>query len=369
MDSKPKIAFANTLRGIAALAVVLSHYYGVFWLDRPLVEVYANTPLLTVTAQDNPAVIALVNSIPFLNWGAYGVALFFLISGFVIPFSLQKIDRVNFLINRLFRILPTYVVGFSISLLAVFLSSQYFARQWPYRFQEVLIHYFPGMRDLLWSRHIDGIIWTLEVEIKFYMLCAIFIFWFRQKSLKIFFIPVCLFLAALYLNEKSPAMAIIPWRLTVTYLLESQYVIYMFIGVLLHYLYQGKVKVYVAWLGILILYVLFYIQWSVGPYGDSLALAWSYLFALATFAFAFYFPKLFKGNRIFDFLANISYPLYVVHGVFGYVALRILLDAGLNAETSLALVTACSLFLAWLIHVLVERPAQLLGKRLRAYFN
>ena len=222
MDSKPKIAFANTLRGIAALAVVIAHHYGVFWFGRPLVVIYTNAPLLNEIAQPNPTFIEWLNLVPIFNWGAYGVALFFLISGFVIPFSLEKISRINFLINRFFRIAPTYVVGFSVCLLAVWVSSHYFSREWPFRLQEVLIHYLPGIRDLLWSRHIDGIIWTLEVEIKFYILCAIFIFWFRQKSLKVFFIPVFLFLAALYLNEKSSAMAIMPWRLTVTYLLESQ---------------------------------------------------------------------------------------------------------------------------------------------------
>jgi peptidoglycan/LPS O-acetylase OafA/YrhL len=143
----------------------------------------------------------------------------------------------------------------------------------------------------------------------------------------------------------------------------------MFIGVLLNYLYQGKLMTYVAWSGILILFVLFYAQWSVGPYGDSLALAWSYLFALSTFSFAYYFPNLFKGNRVFDFLANISYPLYVVHGVFGYVGLRIMLDLGLNAEASLVLVTSSCLLLAWFIHVLIERPTQRLGKRLGNRFN
>lgn len=101
----------------------------------------------------------------FLIGGGYGVALFFLISGFVIPFSLRKSGFLEFLVSRMFRIVPTYFFGFTITLLAIFLCSCYFGRDWPFSYREIFIHYIPGIRDLFWTRGIDGIIWTLERQL------------------------------------------------------------------------------------------------------------------------------------------------------------------------------------------------------------
>jgi peptidoglycan/LPS O-acetylase OafA/YrhL len=224
----------------------------------------------------------------------------------------------------------------------------------------------------MWSRGIDGIVWTLEIETKFYFLCALLIVWFRQQSLKVFVAPVVLFALALCLNGMIPGWGnsnASAWRLAMTYMTVSQYIIYMFIGVMFHYLYREKIDANKACLGIGGLFVLFCIHWWVGPYAASFGVAWSYAAALLSFAFAYSFPNLFKSNRVFDFLADISYPLYVSHGVAGYVALQIMLDKGFKAWASLLLVTTVCLFLSWLLHVLVEDPSQALGKRLAAKLN
>jgi len=367
MRPNARVDFANTLRGFAALSVVIAHYSGVFWTNRAGVEALTNAPALPLATHAIPNYISWLHAFPVFSWGAYGVALFFVISGFVIPFSIQKVSWIGFSINRFFRIVPTYVAGFSITLLAIFLSTEYFSREWPFSLREILIHYIPGISDILWSRGIDGIVWTLEVEMKFYIVCAVLIVWLRQCSLKVFFAPVVLFAFALYLNVmlpewgKSNASA---YRMAMTYLLCSQYIIYMFIGVMFHYLHRNKIAVGKAYLGIGGLFVLFCIHWWVGPYSLSISAAWSYAFALMTFAFAYSFQNFFNANRVVDFLADISYPIYVVHGVAGYVALRIMLDKGLKAWVSLLLVTTGSLFLSWLLHLLVECPSQSYGKRL-----
>ena len=369
MQGKSRIDFANTLRGFAALAVVISHYYGVFWSSRAAVEAITNAPALSLETHPIPRYISWLHVFPIFNWRAYGVALFFIISGFVIPFSLQKMGWVGFAINRILRIMPTYFVGFSITLLAILISSEYFSREWPFSVREVLIHYIPGIRDIMWSRGIDGIVWTLEIEMKFYLICALLIMWFRQQSLKLFFAPVALFAFALYLNGMIPVWGKTnawAFQLAMTYMTVSQYIIYMFIGVLFHYLYCGKIEANKAYLGVGCLFCMFCIHWWAGPYSANLGVAWSYAFALLTFAFAYSFPSLFKSNRVFDFLADISYPLYVIHGVAGYVALRIMLDMGFKAWVSLLIVTAICLFLSWLLHVLIESSTQKLGKSLAA---
>jgi len=364
---KDRIEYANTLRGMAALAVIVSHYYGVFWLAQPAVESLTNIPALSFDGIPIPQYILWLHKLDLSNFGAYGVALFFLISGFVIPFSLHKSTWLGFLTNRIFRIYPVYIVGFTITLLAIAIGSHVSHRSWPFSHNEVLIHYIPGVRDLLWSRNIDGIIWTLEIEIKFYLICALLISLFRKNSLKVFFTPAVLFIAAILLNhfitELSQANSTF-YHLSLTYIFSSQFIIFMFIGVTLNYLHIKKLPPDKAYLIISVLFLLFCIQWSIGPYKASIYTAWSYLFAIITFLFANTFQNPFRGNSIFNFFANISYPLYVIHGVAGYTALSIMLKAGVNPSTSLMFVTITAFLLAYLIHRFVELPSQVIGKRL-----
>lgn len=64
-----------------------------------------------------------------------------------------------------------------------------------------MIHYIPGIRDVMWSRGIDGIVWTLEIEMKFYLVCSALIVWFREQSLKVFFAPIGFFFSLFILIE------------------------------------------------------------------------------------------------------------------------------------------------------------------------
>jgi len=46
---------------------------------------------------------------PGIYKGGFGVALFFLISGFVIPFSFLRYTRTGFAIARILRLWPAYM--------------------------------------------------------------------------------------------------------------------------------------------------------------------------------------------------------------------------------------------------------------------
>ena len=369
MPGAARIEFANTLRGFAAIAVMISHYLGFFGPGRDLIAAIINAPSLSLDRQPIPIYMEWFFNIPVVSLGAFGVALFFIISGFVIPFSLQNLGWLEFSVSRFFRIVPTYVAGFSVTLLALFFSTTYFSNAWPHSPLEILVHYVPGIRDVLWSKHIDFIVWTLEIEMKFYFVCALMAVWFRRYSLKVFLLPIVLFLLSLCLDRLVPGWSTsnaLAYRLGMTFILSSQYLIFMFTGVAFHYLYRGKIDPVRAALFVGALFALFCTHWWAGPYSAGFGVARSYAAAVLTFVFAYTFPGIFKGNRLFDFLADISYPLYVIHGVAGYVALRILLDKGVGPWPSLFVVTVGCLVASSLLHVLVERPSQALGKRLAA---
>ena len=260
--SHKKIEFANTLRGIAAISVLVAHYCGVFWTSPPTVSALTNAPLLTV--QDMPipyyiSAIQLVNYFNF-NYGAFGVGLFFLVSGFVIPISLERKGLLDFVANRFLRIFPTYFVGFGVTLLALLLSCYYFDVEWLYTRDEILIHFIPGLRDLFWSKSIDGIVWTIEVELKFYILCAICIVLFKRGSLWVFLLPAIVAALGIYaatiLPQYGQTNAWLYIKL-LTFIYPAKFIVFMFIGVALYYYHSNKMSALKASAMILMCFVLF----------------------------------------------------------------------------------------------------------------
>lgn len=78
MQVYSRIDFANTLRGFAALAVVVSHYYGVFWQSRAAVEVLTLAPALSLDSYAIPKYISWLHVFPLFNWGHMELPFFLL---------------------------------------------------------------------------------------------------------------------------------------------------------------------------------------------------------------------------------------------------------------------------------------------------
>lgn len=72
-----RVEFANGLRGIAALCVVVSHYLGVYWFNREAVADLIKAPVLSAELVPTPTYLEPLQIHPLFNWGAFGVALFF----------------------------------------------------------------------------------------------------------------------------------------------------------------------------------------------------------------------------------------------------------------------------------------------------
>jgi peptidoglycan/LPS O-acetylase OafA/YrhL len=88
-----RLAWLDVLRGLAALAVVFNHF-GYF----------------VPAALKNP-----VNQ--WVDSGAYGVFVFFIISGYIVPASLERKGSVRtFWVSRIFRLYPLYLLAVAIAL-------------------------------------------------------------------------------------------------------------------------------------------------------------------------------------------------------------------------------------------------------------
>jgi peptidoglycan/LPS O-acetylase OafA/YrhL len=359
-DTPHRIAFAHALRGVAALSVLLSHYTEHFWNQRAVAAAFLAAPQWEGAA---PGFVALHAWLPPGFAGHFGVALFFLVSGFVIPFSLLGRSRAGFAAGRFLRIWPTYAAGLGITMLAVWACARHFDNPVPFGAAQWLAQML-FIRDLLDMPSIDGIVWTLEIELRFYLLCLVIAPALRAGQVR----P--LLAAGLVLTGLSAVIGALPlplaWRAGLGELaLSGQMITFMLLGCVFGAWHRGTAGAgaCLATGGVLLL--LFALQWAGGVMaaqtGPGLV---AYGAALAVFALLFARREAIR--RVppgLDALARISYPLYVVHGVAGYAVIRLMLEAGAPPLAAILLATLLALATATLLHRVVELPTQRLGRR------
>ena len=357
---EPRVEFANTLRGVAALSVLAEHYCSFFTGSRSVIASLINAPVMPDSIRLEPDYMFWAYSIPHLIWGSLGVSLFFIISGFVIPFSLKNSTPGAFLFGRFFRIYPLYAAGFTITLASIGLTSLFFGRPWPFALGQVAQNYVPGSREFLRFASIDGIVWTLEIEIKFYLICALIAPWLRRGSLKVFFVPVAIVIIDHLLNLHLPGYS---HTVSAT---GSPYLAFMFIGTAFHYMHIKALRTDLGLVIISTLFLAFCLSIAYGPNPAFVTIFWSFGFAILLFGFAFRFPRLFGKSTIGEFFADISYPLYVIHGISGYALMRILVEFKVPAWLALPITVAVIFTVARVLNRTVEKWGRLEGKRLYA---
>lgn len=374
---RPRIEFAHILRGVAAVSVLLHHFFQTFW----------NKPEIVGTLIAFPGVPSLVNGMtPFgipqfwLSdfWGHFGVALFFLISGFVVPLSFTRQSAVSFLVARVFRIWPTFIVGLTITIMCVAINATFAEMPFPYRTWEVLSHYLVIPRWPTLARPIDGIIWTLEIEIFFYGFCIVFFSSLRICDPKIFFITLLSIPVASLAGSWGPlTISINIWLFSIIHWGSSMltFLPFLLVGTSFSYFYQNNIGLRtLAGLHAMLMSV-FIASWCLGLIaGNDYSGPVSYLIAYAVFAMGFIYreriSRLCKIAKIpFSMLADISYPLYVIHGVLGYSILAHLTASGFDRGAALLATISAAFASATLIHLFVEMPTQRFGKELAVRWN
>jgi peptidoglycan/LPS O-acetylase OafA/YrhL len=177
---KNELPFLNVIRGSCALLVIFFHFFVYFFTQQKMSAGLINAEPLDLV---DPAYLPYITAIP-LNIGHLGVTFFFLMSGFFIQPSLEKYNLLRpFLIHKFLRLWPTYAFCFGIGLIFVFFFAELRNDLYPYSFGHML-SYFTWTRDLFNYSYIDGSVWSLEVQIKFYILAALLWCFFRHRFLE-----------------------------------------------------------------------------------------------------------------------------------------------------------------------------------------
>lgn len=321
-----RLAEVDALRGLAALAVVLFHYTTRF------TDLFGANPPPTISF---PA-------------GHYGVNLFFIISGFVIFMTLERTSRpMDFVVSRFSRLFPAYwlaiILTFSITHLLGLPGKLVDATTAFYNL--IMIH------GLFRIPHVDGVYWTLEVELLFY--CGMFLLYRFQCLHLIHHALLGLLALRLTYFVLEQAFGInLPW--TISRLLILQYIPWFALGISIylatsrHGTFARRGPALTAACAVLTLLIV-----------DSLFLA-ALAVALGSTLFlaaSGHAPLL--RHRLLVWLGAISYPLYLLHENIGWSLQLRLATLGVPTDAAVLIALACSLAIASAVSSWIERPAML----------
>jgi peptidoglycan/LPS O-acetylase OafA/YrhL len=151
VDQPPttRYVWLDALRGLGATAVLLEHM------------TYRFLPQLRPT---------------WFNLGIYGVLVFFLVSGYIIPASLERRGDVRaFWVSRVFRLYPLYILTIFIVLLAIPVQ--------PLRANIDPLSHLTMLMEVTGSWAFTEPMWTLSYEMVFYLLVtALFVTGVHRRS-------------------------------------------------------------------------------------------------------------------------------------------------------------------------------------------
>jgi peptidoglycan/LPS O-acetylase OafA/YrhL len=123
--------------------------------------------------------------LPYLRWGSFGVDIFFVVSGFIICY-IASINPDDFLLKRIFRIVPLYWVGtLGVVALALLLPQALSSTSFRAGYLAKSLFFIPYRRGDGAMKPILFLGWTLNYEIFFYLVFAGALSWKAKKAIGI----------------------------------------------------------------------------------------------------------------------------------------------------------------------------------------
>ncbi len=251
----------------------------------------------------------------FSKYGFFGVDLFFIISGFVILMSIQNKTPTEFFQSRCVRLYPCFWFGVTFTaIVCYFWGAEVFQLSfWQYVLNMTMLAEFLGVPS------IDGVYWTLYVEIKFYVFMYIIMLTKKIKYL-IYFLYTWAILAMANL------VVDFPW--TVQSVLILSWAHYFIAGALFYIIRKEGIKKEYAFL-LLITYIMSVVM--LGERLDGVSSQYNIAFSLPVsiaiitaifgtmLAIALKKIQLIKHGKIFILLGSLSYPMYLLHHNVGFI--------------------------------------------------
>lgn len=325
MDRK-RVHSVHVLRGIASLAVAWFH----LTCGNPA---FLPEGMLKLSGQ----------------YGWIGIEVFFVISGFIIPYSLHSggytIGKYPlFMLKRIKRLYPPYLLSIVIILLFNYISSLmpfYGGSGFSIDPYSLLLHVF-YLNDFAGIPWANVVFWSLAIELQFYLLIGLV------------FPALC--------SGRA-------W-------LVASFIVLGIAGILIHaalfkwiFLFLMGIAVFTYLRGLAGLYLYIFLL-SVSFLGTLLTLG--ILEASVGLVTCLVIIGLRYTNGVLDFLGDISYSLFLIHSPLGgrIINLSVIIDERMPLPFTFKLATlgialGLSVVSGWILYKFVERPSMRASARLR----
>lgn len=318
--SKQRISVINALRAFAALAVAWGHF---------------------VAGQGK-----------YLGWsgkyGYLGVDIFFVISGFVIPWSLYRSryvlrDYPRFLVKRNIRLYPPYLASIAITILATnfVLVPLFHIPRMTVTGRDLLLH-FTYLNDIAHVPWVNVVYWTLAIELQWYLLIGLTLPLLASSRRLARFLATSTMVLAYYA---------FPWDRLVFHYLPV-----FLIGVVV-FQYRSEIIERREMLGLIAVLVLAMYRNS-GWLVPLVAVPTGLLIAFSTF-----------HRSAMDRVGDVSYSLYLLHLPIGVSVIGILSHWLPYSSVYIGVLdvigVAASIWAAWIMYQIIEKPSQEISSAIR----
>ena len=313
----------DSLRGVAALLVVGFHF------TTRYDELYGHAS-------------APAFSVPF---GHYGVNLFFCISGFVIFMTLERTRTpLDFAVSRFSRLFPAYWVAVALTWV-VTVGAGLPGKAVPLHDAFANLAMLHGLFHV---PHVDGVYWTLEVELLFY---AYMLALFRLRLLARIHLVLVGWIAVRWVYFIVDAKLGIPLPYIVYRLGIIPYIPFFAIGIATYLSVSrpGVQPLRNAGIVALALVTLGVTESTPLMIVASLCAVSLWLAASGRFTIL--------RHPVLVWLGFISYTLYLLHENIGWVVIMLLERHGIDVNIAIVAALGVVLLAASLLTLLVERPA------------
>lgn len=327
MSGRTRLIGLDFVRGIAAALVMIQHTFESAGLAETIWHPFEG----------------------YANLGQAGVVAFFLVSGFVIPMSLEKTgNQRSFWIGRAFRLYPMYIFSFLLGIifldgsydLATVVSHLFFVQE-----------YIPGVRDQVPNS------WTLSIEMLWYVcascLLAMGMLGNSRLLMRISLSALIIIGIAAWITPAIPAG-------------RFAMLVSCIVGMLVfrHISGHSDERMRICFLSIAV-FVLIAIAFRIenGMPRDrflpqTILAAWAVGYGV--FFFGVLFGEKLPGRMVFAWLGRISYSVYLTHSFL--IMLGVM--AGFSSWTLVFFVIMATCTVSTLTYHLVELPTIRVGRML-----
>ncbi len=282
------------------------------------------------------------------SYGYLGVYVFFCISGFITPLSMQwsgyKLSSwKGFLVSRFFRLYPAFAV---IAVIEIILYTCGGFMGYSYKFDQFtalqLISNFTWTADFFEQEWLVPVFWTLAIEAQFIILMLVVYPLLQLKNEWLRVLPILLIIAVNYQQGRGNTV--------------FSYGCVFAMGMLVYLYYNKKLRlpVFLVCLGIA--------SWT---YYERVSYVQTYV-ALAVALLMAFLPDM--KSRVIQYLGKFTYSFFLIHITFGGAArfhMRNFSEVWTSQLLSVLIAGLVAFAFSWVFYYRIEKPLHTYSRKFK----